>query len=145
MTWSTVMAYLCHKWHNLILSSFMTYHRVCGVGTAYPARAPEFATRFYLSLCCQITCLHVFSSMLWCKPQFPCKNDVLFIWTPIYFVGGSCFIYVICIFYIYWCPTGFPHQMMFTSFYSNTMGVTCGAGTGYPYLQVFSGVRVARS
>jgi hypothetical protein len=50
----TVMKYLCHKWpwmfsicrnHNLNLSSFMTYYRVCnksnatrcGVGTTYPS------------------------------------------------------------------------------------------------------------
>jgi hypothetical protein len=38
MTWLTVMGYLCHKWpricstcrkHFPVLSSFMTYHRVC--------------------------------------------------------------------------------------------------------------------
>jgi hypothetical protein len=38
MTWLTVMEYLCHKWpricstyrkHFPVLSSFMTYHRVC--------------------------------------------------------------------------------------------------------------------
>jgi hypothetical protein len=38
MTWLTTMEYLCHKWpricsncrkHFMVLSSFMTYHRVC--------------------------------------------------------------------------------------------------------------------
>jgi hypothetical protein len=38
ITWLTVMEYLCHKWpriccvcriQNLVLSSFMTYHRLC--------------------------------------------------------------------------------------------------------------------
>jgi hypothetical protein len=63
MTLLTVTEYLCHKWpcsicrnHNLFLSSFMTYHWVCnksnmtsatcGVGTAYPSRAPEFSLVF---------------------------------------------------------------------------------------------------
>ena len=60
MTWLTVMEYLCQKLpricstcrkHFPVLSSFMTYHRVCnwinttratgGTGTAYPSRAPE--------------------------------------------------------------------------------------------------------
>jgi hypothetical protein len=27
-----------------------------------------------------------------------------------------------------WCPTRFPYQIMFVSFNSNNMGVTCGAG-----------------
>ena len=26
--------------------------------------------------CCQITCLFVFSSVLWCPLRFPCKNNV---------------------------------------------------------------------
>ena len=30
--------------------------------------------------------------------------------------------------YVYWFPTQFPYKMMFVSFNSNTMGVTCGAG-----------------
>jgi hypothetical protein len=39
----------------------------------------------------------------------------------------SCFIYAICIFYVYWCPTRFPYQIMFASLNSNTTDVTCGA------------------
>ena len=44
-----------------------------------------------------------------------------------------CFIYVICIFYVYWCPTRFPCQMMFGSFNSNTTGITIGTGTAKPF------------
>ena len=59
--WLTVTEYLCHKWprtssvcciHNLVLSSFITYHRVCnksktvgvtsGAGTANPSGALAF-------------------------------------------------------------------------------------------------------
>jgi len=46
------------------------------------------------------------------------------------FVGGSCFIYTIC-FYIYWCPTQFPYQMIIVSYNSNMTGVTSRAGTAY--------------
>ena len=42
--------------------------------------------------CCQIKCLHVFSSVLWCSR----KNDVRFVSTPICFVVDPCFISVIC-------------------------------------------------
>jgi len=50
--------------------------------------------------------------------------------TPICFVEGSCFVYVVFI-YVYWCSTLFPYLMMFVSLKSNTTGVTCGAGTAY--------------
>ena len=65
MTWSIVMEYLCHKWpricyvshkHNPILSSFMSYSRICnksnmagvtsGAGTASPSEALAFTPRF---------------------------------------------------------------------------------------------------
>ena len=65
MTWLTVTEYLCHKWpricsvclyHYPILSSFLTYHRVCnksnttgvhsGAGTANPSGAPELTPGF---------------------------------------------------------------------------------------------------
>jgi hypothetical protein len=65
LTWLTVTGYQYHKWpricsacrvHNPVLSSFMTYHRVCnkcnttdvkcGIGTAYPSGAPEFTPGF---------------------------------------------------------------------------------------------------
>jgi hypothetical protein len=72
MTWFTVTEYLCHKWpqicsaccnHNPILSSFMTYHRVCdksnmtgatyGAWTAYPSCAPdhEFTPQVFSGIC----------------------------------------------------------------------------------------------
>ena len=61
MIWLMVTGYLCHKCfvcrnHNPILSSCMTYHRVCnksnarcvncGAGTAYPSEAPKFIPGF---------------------------------------------------------------------------------------------------
>ena len=63
MTWLTVTEYLCHTWPRicfvittLVLSSFMTYHRVCnksnttgdicGAGTAHPSGAPEVTPVF---------------------------------------------------------------------------------------------------
>ena len=70
MTWLTVMEYMCHKWtrisstcrkHIQVLSSFITYHRVCtyinttgvtnGAGTAYPSRAPELTPGFQWGSC----------------------------------------------------------------------------------------------
>jgi len=50
--------------------------------------------------------------------------------------------------YVYWCPTRFPYEMLFLSFYIKTTGVTCGAGTSDPsgapeFTLAFSGVRVA--
>ena len=57
-----------------------------------------------------ITCLHVFSSVLWCPMRIPffffCKGWVLYY-----------------IFYVYWSATQFPYQVMFMSFNSNTAGV----------------------
>ena len=63
--WLTVMEYLCNKWpricstcrkHFPVLSSFMTYHRVCNLikttgassraGTAYPFGSHEFIPVF---------------------------------------------------------------------------------------------------
>jgi hypothetical protein len=70
VTWLTVMEYMCHKWpricstcrkHFPVLSSFMTYRRVCslinatgvtsGAGTAYPSGAPEFIPDFQWGSC----------------------------------------------------------------------------------------------
>ena len=47
---------------------------------------------------CQIICLHVFISVLWCLFRFPQRNDVRFVLIPIFYVGCSCFLYVICIY-----------------------------------------------
>jgi hypothetical protein len=41
-------------------------------------------------------CLHVFSSVLWCKLRFSRINDTRFVLPSIYLVGGSCFNNVIC-------------------------------------------------
>jgi hypothetical protein len=73
MTWLNVPEYLFHKWprirsvfrnHNPILSSIMTYHRVCnksnttgstsGEGTDYPSGAPELTPVFLEGPCCPI-------------------------------------------------------------------------------------------
>ena len=78
MTWLIFMEYLCHKrprmssvrcYHNPVLSSFMTYHRVCnksnktdaisGAGSAYPSGAPEF-TRFFQVVFCVVFCRSLF-------------------------------------------------------------------------------------
>jgi len=110
--------------------------------------APDFALFFltYLSgirvvQCCQITCLFVFSSMLWCQLRFPCKNNDQFVFTTICFVESFYFINVII-----WCPTRFPHQMMFMSRWVSLVEQEL------PTLQdqqssppVFSGVRITQS
>ena len=41
-------------------------------------------------------CLHVFSSVLWCKLRFSRINDTRFVLPSIYLVGSSCFNNVIC-------------------------------------------------
>ena len=46
----------------------------------------------------QIICLHIFESVLLCTLQYPRKNYVGFIFTPICFVRSSCFINVTCIY-----------------------------------------------
>jgi hypothetical protein len=51
----------------------------------------------FVLTCYQITCLHIFSSVLSFLQRCPCENNVLFVFTPICYVG-SCFIYVICIY-----------------------------------------------
>ena len=74
MTWWNVKEkYLCLNWswiclvcrnYNPIISSFMTFHRVCkksnatgatcGGETAYPSAAPEFTPDFKWCSCCSI-------------------------------------------------------------------------------------------
>ena len=49
-----------------------------------------------------------------------------------------------------WCPTRYPFQLMFMSFYRKMMGVTSGAGANNPseaheFTPVFNGVLVAQS
>jgi hypothetical protein len=88
MSWLTVTEYLWHIWpricfayhnHNTVLSSFMTYHRVCSMrnakgatsrpGTAYPFGAQELTPGFqwaFRCACRPIICLTVFCSMVCC-------------------------------------------------------------------------------
>ena len=45
---------------------------------------------------------------------------------------------ILCLLYLFtWCPTRFPYQMMFMSFFSNTAGVICGTGTVNPVRVVY--------
>ena len=70
-----------------------------GAGTVYPSGAPEFDLVFLLVSVGNM--LFMLSSSFF----YPCcnirvllhKNDVCIVSTLICFVGGSCFIYVICI------------------------------------------------
>ena len=55
----TTYMFVCHN-HNPVLSSFMTYYRVCsksstcGAGNAYPLAALEFTPCFQRGSCCSI-------------------------------------------------------------------------------------------
>ena len=93
MTWLTAMEYLCHKWpgicstcgnHFPVLSSFMTYHRVCnkinttgttsGAGAAYPSTTPEFTPD-----CRSLFVLLSFFSFGHC---FFCPSSIYGFWLP---------------------------------------------------------------
>jgi len=56
-----------------------------------------------ITICYLITCLHVFSSVLWCSLQFPRKIDAQFVITLICFSGFM--FHVNCIYLM--CPTWF--------------------------------------
>jgi hypothetical protein len=45
---------------------------------------------------------------------------------------GLYFIYVVCIYYAYWCPMRFIYHTMFVSFNSNTTGAKSRTGTANP-------------
>ena len=80
--------------------------------------------------CCHLTCLRIFSSVLWRTLRFPPKIDVRFVFTPIYNVRVHVlFMFFLAFTYSYWCPTWIPHQMIFLSFNSNTTGASSRAGT----------------
>jgi hypothetical protein len=120
MTWLTITEYLCNKWpwvcsvcrnNNPVLSPFMTYHRVCNKITRRMPHAgqklltlPEhpsiplfFAWHSGVRVI-HVVKLYVFTfCVLRCPLWFKGKCNVLFVATPISFVRGSCFIYVICI------------------------------------------------
>ena len=99
--------------------------------------------------CCQITCtcFQVFISVLWCLLRFPHIKTMQKIRLDSHlFCRGFMFSLLFVFIYVFWCPTRFPYQMMFMSLNSNTMGVTCGAGTANPSgAPVLNGVRVAQS
>ena len=46
------------------------------------------------------------------------------------FVGVN--VWLCYLYWLRWCPTRLPNQMIFLSFNSNMAGVTCGAGTANP-------------
>ena len=76
---------------------------------------------------------YAFSSRLQCQLQFSCTNDLRFIFTSIYFVGVSCFIYVISIYlHILVSNTIFISDDCLCRFISNTTGVTSGIGSTNP-------------
>jgi len=75
---------------------------------------------------------HVFTFVVPCcdvRYNFRVKEDVIFVLTPLCFVGDSCFI---C-FYVRWCPTRYTYKMMFVSSNSNMTGATSGARTAKPF------------
>ena len=113
------MEYLCHKWaricstcrkHFPVLSSFMTYHRVCnyinttgvtsGAGTAYPSGVPEFTPGFsgvrvtrslVLYVCFVDRCLS------FCSFSFGhcvvCSSSIYGFWLPLWYLQILLFIY----------------------------------------------------
>jgi hypothetical protein len=117
MTWLTVAKYLCHKWqricsvcrnHHPVLSSFMTFHRFCnrsnttvvtsGAGTTYFSGARECTPVFCLlsdPRVVHVVNFHVFTFVVPCcdvRYNFRVKKYVMFVLTPLCFVGDSCFI-----------------------------------------------------
>ena len=131
MTWLIAMEYLCHKWpricstcrkHFQVLSSFMTYHRVCnstcvtnGAGTDYPSGAPEFTSGysifsymcmlcrsllvlfyfFFWPLCCLFFCLLaiVLSVLLSFGHCVVCSSSIYGLWLP-HWYRQTIYIYV---------------------------------------------------
>ena len=111
--------------------------------TAYHSGVSEFASFFSL------TCLHLFSAVLWESQRFLRKNDARFVLFSICFVEGVHVLFMLFVFiFAYWCPPRFLFHMMFVSFNSNTTGVDREFLTRRRHLSslpVFSGVDVARS
>jgi hypothetical protein len=111
MTWLTVTEYLCHKWpricstchqHYQVLSSFMTYHRICnqsttgatsGGGPDYPSGTPEFihgfcGVRISRSLAfCIVFCRSLFvlfSFLFW--PCVVCPSLIYGLWLSLWYL-----------------------------------------------------------
>jgi hypothetical protein len=60
--------------------------------------------------------------------------------------GGHVFSMSFVFIYAYWCPTRFPHHMMFVSHNSTMMGATSGEGTVHPSGEPdFTSVCIAQS
>ena len=137
-----------YRWPRVVASSYlvhdmyMVYHRIfemsnamgdtSGVWTAYTSEGSEFAHSFnVVNHCsfCSITCLHVFSSVLWCQLRFLRKKKFSFVFTALVLYGVHIIIMLIVFIYTYWCTTRFKYQMMFKSFNSNSTGVTSGSVT----------------
>ena len=111
---------VCRSYIPVLLSSFMSYLRILnksnttgatsGAGTVYPSEARMFVPVFQ----CGVV---LFNLSNYISPRFqvhiknssamscPSKNEVRFVFTPICFVGCSCFIYVICFCLFNWCST----------------------------------------
>lgn len=60
------------------------------------------------------------------------EKDIWFVFTPICYVAGTCFIYACLYLFLYWCLTRRPCQMMFMSLGCTTTGVTYGTEAEYP-------------
>ena len=79
------------------LTKSNTMGAASGEGTAYSSQASDFVPVFMWSSCysfCSNTCLHVLSACydVLCKIHIK-TMFILFIFTPICFVRGSCYIY----------------------------------------------------
>ena len=60
------------------------------------------------------------------------KNDVRFIFTPLFCRGFMLYLCYLYLFIYYGAQTRFPHQMMFVSLNSNTTGAISGTETPNP-------------
>jgi hypothetical protein len=128
------MEYLCHKWpwicstcrkHFPVLSSFMTYHRVCnyinttgaasGAGTAYPSGAPECTPGLEWD-----SCYSIFSFIcMFCRSLF--VLFYFFFWPmwvpPRYFVRVSNLCVLFCLFVPFlalYCLASFELRFLIT-------------------------------
>ena len=78
--------------HFLVLSSFMSYHRICNyinttgatsrAVTAYPSRAPEFTPSFMCMFC---RCCFVLLYFFVC-PCVVCSSSIYGFWLPLWYL-----------------------------------------------------------
>ena len=115
MNSSVQLCSVCRN-HNPVLSLLMTYHLGCNKNkmTLVPHVKQELLIHheylpssvffvvfvwFVFCSCCQITGLHVFSSVLWCPLRFPLKKWCsISLDSHLFCRGGPCFVYLIFIF-----------------------------------------------